>query len=428
MTDKTIKKEEIKGIPEGSIAFPETEKSYAIAKETLCPVCGAKAKEFVNSQTFDGLRLDCPNCGRFDITRTLQNIAGFKNLSQNEKNKISTYLKEYYTDFNKEFLLHSVNFAQISSIPENFIEEARRRYREKGISYDRSLYEFAHQYKNLRLPKKLEQSFHELIQKVEEQLPAEQCRTNAVTRSVLRQIKPFIKTNTVIVLCAKGIEAETGKMLSEIAEDEISAATIAILSGPGFAVDIAQRKLTSVTIACAKDGLAAQLTDMLATPYFRPYTTSDMISPQIGGSVKNVIAIASGVIEGAEFGDGARAALITRGLNEMGRLSGALGGRHDTMMGMCGLGDLVLTAGCSQSRNFSFGYEIGIRGEARKLIEENTRTVEGIYTAQAVVRRACELGIEMPICEVVNKVLFAGISIKSAMESLMSRPYKEEGF
>ena len=228
------------------------------------------------------------------------------------------------------------------------------------------------------------------------------------TRSVLRQIKPFIKTNTVIVLCAKGIEAETGKMLSEIAEDEIPAATIAILSGPGFAVDIAQRKLTSVTIACAKDGLAAQLTNMLATPYFRPYTTSDMISPQIG--------------------DGARAALITRGLNEMGRLSGALGGRHGTMMGMCGLGDLVLTAGCSQSRNFSFGYEIGIRGEARKLIEENTRTVEGIYTAQAVVKRACELGIEMPICEVVNKVLFAGISIKSAMESLMSRPYKEEGF
>lgn len=248
------------------------------------------------------------------------------------------------------------------------------------------------------------------------------------TRSVLRQIKPFIKTNTVIVLCAKGIEAETGKMLSEIAEDEIPAATIAVLSGPGFAVDIAQRKLTSVTIACAKDGLAAQLTDMLATPYFRPYTTSDMISPQIGGSVKNVIAIASGVIEGAEFGDGARAALITRGLNEMGRLSSALGGRHSTMMGMCGLGDLVLTAGCSQSRNFSFGYEIGIRGEARKLIEENTRTIEGIYTAQAVVRRACELGIEMPICEVVNKVLFAGISIKLAMESLMSRPYKEEGF
>lgn len=117
MTDKISNIEEIKGIPEGSIAFPETEKSYTIAKETECPVCGAKAKEFVNSQAFDGLRLDCPNCGRFDITRTLRNIAGFKNLSQNEKNKISAYLKEYYTDFNKEFLLSSVNLRKFLQSP-----------------------------------------------------------------------------------------------------------------------------------------------------------------------------------------------------------------------------------------------------------------------------------------------------------------------
>ena len=205
MTDKISNIEEIKGIPEGSIAFPETEKSYTIAKETECPVCGAKAKEFVNSQAFDGLRLDCPNCGRFDITRTLRNIAGFKNLSQNEKNKISAYLKEYYTDFNKEFLLSSVNFAQISSIPGNFIEEAGQRYREKGISYDRSLYEFAHQYKNLRLPKKLEQSFHELIQKVEEQLPAEQCRTNAINAELMKKIVQSIKGNNYIVDLAAGL-------------------------------------------------------------------------------------------------------------------------------------------------------------------------------------------------------------------------------
>lgn len=205
MTDKIGNMEEIKGIPEGSIAFPETEKSYTIAKETLCPVCGAKAKEFVNSQAFDGLRLDCPNCGRFDITRTLQNIAGFKNLSQNEKNKISAYLNEYYIDFNKEFLLSSVNFAQISSIPGNFIEEAGQRYREKGISYDRSLYEFAHQYKNLRLPKKLEQSFHELIQKVEEQLPAEQCRTNAINAELMKKIVQSIKGNNYIVDLAAGL-------------------------------------------------------------------------------------------------------------------------------------------------------------------------------------------------------------------------------
>lgn len=193
-------------------------------------------------------------------------------------------------------------------------------------------------------------------------------------------------------------------------------------------MDIAKQKLASVTIACDKDGVAARLTEMLATPYFRPYTTTDMISPQIGGSVKNVIAIASGIVEGAGSGDGARAALITRGLNEMTRLSKALGGTLATMMGMSGLGDLVLTASCSQSRNFSFGYEVGICGRAQKLIEENTRTVEGIFTAKAVVKRAREAGIEMPICEMMNKVLFEDFPIRTAMEELMKRPYKEEGF
>lgn len=247
------------------------------------------------------------------------------------------------------------------------------------------------------------------------------------TRATLQLMKPFVKKNTVIVLCAKGIEVTTGKMLSEVTLEEIPDATIAVLSGPGFAIDVAQCKLTSVTIASAQEGIAAQLAKTLGTPYFRPYLTSDMISPQIGGSVKNVIAIASGVVEGAGFGDGARAALITRGLNEMARLSKALGGKLPTMMGMSGLGDLVLTASCSQSRNFSFGYEVGACGHAQHLIERNTRTVEGIPTAKAVLKRAQELGIEMPICEMVNKVLFNGMPLKTAMEELMSRPYKEEG-
>ncbi len=248
------------------------------------------------------------------------------------------------------------------------------------------------------------------------------------TRAMLQLMKPFVKENTVIVLCAKGIEVETGKMLSEVVMEEIPSATVAILSGPGFAIDVAKQKLTSVTIACAKESIAARLVEQLGTPFFRPYLTTDMISPQIGGSVKNVIAIASGVVEGAGFGDGARAALITRGLNEMTRLSKALGGTLHTMMGMSGLGDLVLTASCSQSRNFSFGYGVGACGYAQKLIEENTRTVEGIPTSKAVLRRAHELGIEMPICEMVNKVLFEGMPLKKATEELMSRPYKGEGF
>lgn len=247
------------------------------------------------------------------------------------------------------------------------------------------------------------------------------------TRSVLQQMRPFVKKDTIIVLCAKGIELTSGKMLSEVAQEEIPNTTIAILSGPGFATDIAQNKLVSLTIACEKSGIAAKLANMLGTPYFRPYLTTDIISPQIGGSVKNVIAIASGVVEGAQFGDGARAALITRGFNEMARLSKALGGNFQTMMGMCGLGDLVMTASCSQSRNFSFGYEIGVCGSAEKPMAENTRTVEGIYTAQAVMKRAKELDIEMPICETVNHILFDGLKLKPAMEALMKRPYKEEG-
>ena len=246
------------------------------------------------------------------------------------------------------------------------------------------------------------------------------------TRATLRQMKAHIKKETVIVLCAKGIEQDSGKMLSEVTLEEIPDARIAVLSGPGFAVDVSQGKLTSVTIASAEKGVAARLAGMLGTPYFRPYLTTDIITPQVGGSVKNVIAIASGVIEGADLGIGARAALITRGFAEMTRLAEALGGNPRTMMGMSGLGDLVLT--CSaQSRNFSFGYAIGQNGHAAKLIEENTRTVEGLYTAKAVLKRARELGIEMPICEMVNRVLFEGISIKEAMLELMSRPYKEEG-
>ena len=247
------------------------------------------------------------------------------------------------------------------------------------------------------------------------------------TRATLRQMKAHIKKETVIVLCAKGIEQDSGKMLSEVTLEEIPDARIAVLSGPGFAVDVSQGKLTSVTIASKEKGVAARLAGMLGTPYFRPYLTTDIITPQVGGSVKNVIAIASGVIEGADLGIGARAALITRGFAEMTRLAEALGGNPRTMMGMSGLGDLVLTSCSAQSRNFSFGYAIGQNGHAAKLIEENTRTVEGLYTAKAVLKRARELGIEMPICEMVNRVLFEGISIKEAMLELMSRPYKEEG-
>ena len=248
------------------------------------------------------------------------------------------------------------------------------------------------------------------------------------TRSVLEKAKAFIKPTHRLILCAKGIELNTGLLLSEVVKQVTPEAHIAVLSGPGFAHEVALMKPTATTIACEEEHSAAALAEMIGTKYFRPYTTTDIISPQIGGSVKNVIALASGVVEGAGLGDNARAALITRGLNEMTRLSKKMGGHVRTMMGMCGLGDLVITANCTQSRNFSFGYEVGRIGEAKTLLDNNTRTVEGILTTPAVLLRAHELGVEMPICETVNDVLFKNMPIKEAMNELLSRPFKDEGF
>ncbi len=245
------------------------------------------------------------------------------------------------------------------------------------------------------------------------------------TRSILETIKPFIGNNKTIVLCAKGIEIKTGCILSEVLQQVMPGQICAVLSGGGFAYEVALKKPTAVTIACPEKGCTQKLVETMGSQYFRPYSSNDIISPQIGGSVKNVIAIASGCVEGLNLGDNARAALITRGLSEMTRLAKALGGHMHTMMGMCGLGDLILTANCTQSRNFSFGFELGQKGNAQEILQNNTRTIEGIYTAPAVLKRAHELNVEMPICEMVNAVL-NGKPLERAIDELLSRPFKNE--
>lgn len=247
------------------------------------------------------------------------------------------------------------------------------------------------------------------------------------TREMLQKIRPYVKKETIVVLCAKGIEEKSGKMLSEIADEEIKEVDIAILSGPGFARDVANKKFVSVTIGAIKEEVAREVTEMLGSTYFRPYMTTDIISVQIGGSLKNVIAIASGIVEGANFGDGARAALITRGFHEMAKMTEKLGGKLTTLKGMCGMGDLVMTASCLESRNFSFGVEVGKTGNAKEVMEKNTKTVEGIFTTKAVVKRAKELEIEMPISEMMEKLIFGGVLLKDGVEELLSRPYKVEG-
>ena len=253
------------------------------------------------------------------------------------------------------------------------------------------------------------------------------CVSAQFTREMLQKIRPYVKKETIVVLCAKGIEEKSGKMLSEITDEELSGVDIAILSGPGFARDVADKKFVSVTIGARKEEIARIVTEMLGSTYFRPYMTTDIISVQIGGSLKNVIAIASGIVEGANFGDGARAALITRGFHEMAKMTEKLGGKLTTLKGMCGMGDLVMTASCLESRNFSFGVEVGKTGNAKEVMEKNTKTVEGIFTTKAVVKRAKELEIEMPISEMMEKLIFGGVLLKDGVEELLSRPYKVEG-
>ena len=228
------------------------------------------------------------------------------------------------------------------------------------------------------------------------------------------------------VLCAKGIELKTGLLLSEVVHEINPNQTLAVLSGPGFAVELARQCPTAVTIASKDISLAKELCSVLKTDYFRPYSSSDMITPQVCGALKNVMAIASGISDGCQFGDNARAALITRGLAEMARFAVMLGGQRESVAGLSGVGDLMLTANSHQSRNYSCGFEIGQAGWAKPVLEKSTKTVEGVATAESVLKRAGDLKIEMPICQVVEEIIYHEKPIKEALLDLLNRPLKTE--
>lgn len=234
------------------------------------------------------------------------------------------------------------------------------------------------------------------------------------------------KSGLPAVVCAKGIEQKTGALMSEILEEELPQAPLAVLSGPTFAAEAALEKPTAVTLACADKVLGKKLVETLGTLSFRPYYSSDIVSVEIGGAVKNVMAIAAGIVEGKKLGDNARAALITRGLAEISRLAVALGGKAETLMGLSGLGDLVLTANSTQSRNYSVGLALG-EGKPLSEILSNRRSVaEGVYTAAAVVERARNAGVEMPICEGLMKIMNENVPVNDVLHSLLSRPFKSE--
>ena len=228
-----------------------------------------------------------------------------------------------------------------------------------------------------------------------------------------------------LVLCAKGIEAGTRKLVGEVAAELHPGASIAVLSGPTFAYEVAAGLPTAATLACADSGVRDVLIARLARPAFRLYASDDVTGAEIGGAVKNVLAIACGVVEGAGLGQNARAALIARGFAEMTRFGLARGARAETLAGLSGLGDLVLTATSPSSRNFSFGMELG-RGVAQSdLLAPGRPLAEGVATAPALVSRARKEGVELPIAEAVADLL-AGLPAGDALLRLMGRPLKEE--
>jgi glycerol-3-phosphate dehydrogenase (NAD(P)+) len=238
-----------------------------------------------------------------------------------------------------------------------------------------------------------------------------------------RQYSPYLAKDAVVVTCAKGIEKTTGDLLTDMLAGALPGHAIAVLSGPGFAADIAKGLPTAMVVAAENAEIAEQLAQAISGRTFRLYPSSDRIGVQLGGALKNVLAIACGIVEGAGIGDSARAALIARGLAEMSRFVAAKGGQADTVSGLSGLGDLVLTATSHQSRNLRFGIALG-RGETRD--PSHGELVEGAFAAAVVSRLAKSLDIDMPVTDAVSAIIEGKLGIAAAIDQLMTRPITTE--
>jgi glycerol-3-phosphate dehydrogenase (NAD(P)+) len=238
-----------------------------------------------------------------------------------------------------------------------------------------------------------------------------------------RNYGPYLAKDAVVVTCAKGIDRSSGHLLTDVLEQELPHHPVGVLSGPGFAADIAKRLPTAMAVAADDTAIAEQLAQTISGRTFRLYASTDRIGVQLGGALKNVLAIAAGIVEGAGLGDSARAALISRGLAEMSRLVVAMGGKADTVSGLSGLGDLVLTATSHQSRNLRFGILLGQGGDPASF---HGGLVEGAYAASVASRLADGLGIEMPITDAVAAIIDGRLDIKTAIQQLMTRPITTE--
>lgn len=245
-------------------------------------------------------------------------------------------------------------------------------------------------------------------------------------RAGLRALAPVLKPGVPVVLCSKGIEQDTLDLMTDVLAAELPEAVPAVLSGPSFARDVVIGLPTAVTLACADEAVGARIAAMLAGPTFRPYLSDDLLGAEVGGAVKNVLAIACGMADGRGLGESARSALITRGFAEMTRLGVTIGARAQTLAGLCGLGDLVLTCSSTTSRNFSLGVALGRGLSLEDALAGKRSVAEGAQTAPALVRMAARHGVDMPISAAVHAILEGRIAVGAAIEALMTRPLKQE--
>jgi glycerol-3-phosphate dehydrogenase (NAD(P)+) len=250
-------------------------------------------------------------------------------------------------------------------------------------------------------------------------VPAQDSRSLAVTLS------KELRRDLPVITCAKGIERQTGKFMTEVIAESAPRAIPGILSGPSFAADVARGMPTAVTLATREEPLAAALAQALGSATFRPYHSTDIRGVEIGGAAKNVLAIAAGIVAGRGLGASAAAALITRGFAELTRFGRACGARPETLTGLSGLGDLILTCSTPQSRNFSLGLALG-RGATPHAARTSTKLAEGVYTASVLAEMAAAREIDMPVAAAVAAILDGRVSVVEAIANLLTRPFRAE--
>lgn len=245
-------------------------------------------------------------------------------------------------------------------------------------------------------------------------------------RPVFGELRMTAQEHAPVALCSKGIEKDTGLLMTEVLAEVWPHARAAVLSGPSFAKDVAKGLPTAVTLACADPELGARWAMTLSAPTFRPYLSDDLTGAELGGAIKNVLALAAGVVDGKGLGESARAALIARGFAELQRLGEALGAKPQTMAGLSGLGDLILTASSTQSRNMSLGVELGKGRALADILGERNSVSEGAASAAAVIQLARKAGVDAPICEAVAALIEGERSVDEIIADLLSRPIKSE--